>query len=64
MQTTTIDASSPTKPHIHRDVDVRRGPILGKTIFRELRSNGMSNAEVVAVATELLALVTGEMREQ
>jgi hypothetical protein len=64
MQTTTIDATSSTKPQVHREADVRRGPILGKTIFRELRSNGMSNADVVAVATELLALVTSEMREQ
>ncbi len=64
MQTTTIEPTATKRPTIKAKTDLRRGPILGKTIHRELQGNGLSNAEIVAVATELLALVAGEIREQ
>jgi len=36
--------------------------ILAKSIFRELRSNGYQPREIVALSTELLELVTSEIR--
>ncbi len=36
--------------------------ILAKSIFRELRANGYEPRELVALSTELLELVTSEIR--
>ena len=36
--------------------------ILAKSIFRELRTNGYDPREIVALSTELLDLVTTEIR--
>jgi hypothetical protein len=36
--------------------------ILAKSIFKELRSNGYEPREIVALSTELLELVTSEIR--
>ena len=35
--------------------------ILAKSMYRELRSSGMGEGEVMALASELLALVASEM---
>jgi hypothetical protein len=64
MQTASIDTSRHSKTPARDEADERRGPILAKTIYRELRSTGMSPAEVVSVATEMLALVAGDIRAQ
>jgi hypothetical protein len=37
--------------------------ILAKSIFRELRANGYEAREVVALSTELISLVTSEIKE-
>ena len=37
--------------------------ILARSFYRELRSNGYSPAELVAVSTELIELVTLELRD-
>jgi len=42
--------------------DPRALTILAKTIHRELRSSGYSEKDVVALAGELLGVVTTEMR--
>lgn len=36
--------------------------ILAKSVFRELKSSGYSRSEIVSFTTELLDLVTSEMR--
>jgi hypothetical protein len=36
--------------------------ILAKTIYRELRSSGFETRDVIALAGELLSLVTSEVR--
>ncbi len=36
--------------------------ILAKSIFRELKNNGYEAREIVALSTELLDLVTNEIR--
>ena len=43
--------------------DPRRPRILAKTIYRELRSSGLEEREVLAIATAMLALVAADMRE-
>ena len=37
--------------------------ILARSFYRELRSNGYTSAEVVAVSTELIELLTLELRD-
>jgi hypothetical protein len=38
--------------------------ILAKSIFRELKTNGYEAKEVVALSTELLSLITSELRPE
>jgi hypothetical protein len=42
--------------------DTRALHILAKSIHRELRSSGYGEREVIALATELVTLVTSELR--
>jgi hypothetical protein len=42
--------------------DPRALAILAKTIYRELRSSGYEERDVIALAGELLAQVTSEVR--
>ena len=44
--------------------DPRAARILAKTIYRELRGSGFSERDVMALAGELLALVTTEVKGQ
>lgn len=36
--------------------------ILAKSVFRELKSNGHSRSDIVAFATEMLSLVSSDLR--
>ncbi|HZO13728.1 MAG TPA: hypothetical protein VFB62_10725 [Polyangiaceae bacterium] len=56
---TTIAPTTIAQP---RDDDPRRARILAKTIYRELRSGGLDERAVLALATELLGLVAEDMR--
>lgn len=38
--------------------------ILAKSIFKELRTQGYETKEIVALSTELLGLVTNELRPE
>ena len=42
--------------------DARSARILAKTIYRELRSEGLDEREVLSIASELLGLVAEEVR--
>jgi hypothetical protein len=44
--------------------DPRALSILAKTIYRELRASGYSEKDVLALAGELLAMVTSEVRNR
>ena len=44
--------------------DPRTIRILAKTIYRELRCNGMRDRDVMSWAGELLSLVTSDVRSQ
>ncbi|MCU0682604.1 MAG: hypothetical protein MUF34_10195 [Polyangiaceae bacterium] len=46
------------------DHDPRSLKILAKTFYRELRGRGYDEREVVALAGELLGLVSTEVRER
>ncbi len=37
--------------------------ILAKSLFRELRTNGYDDRQIVALSTELISLLTNEMKE-
>lgn len=37
--------------------------ILAKSVFRELKSSGYSRSDIVAFATEMLSLVSSDLRE-
>lgn len=43
--------------------DSRSLKILAKTIYRELRGSGFQTRDVIALAGELLALVTSDVRD-
>lgn len=58
MQTQTQHDSRP--PISNRSP--RGSKILAKTIYRELRSSGVEEREVLAIASEMLRLVADEMR--
>jgi hypothetical protein len=42
--------------------DQRALPILAKTLYRDLRASGYSAKDVMALAGELLGLITAEVR--
>lgn len=44
--------------------DARALPILAKTIFRELKQNGLTDEDIIHLAGELLAQVTSDLRAQ
>jgi hypothetical protein len=46
----------------HGARDPRALAILAKTIYRELRSSGYAERDVIALAGELLGMVTSEVR--
>jgi hypothetical protein len=51
----------PSEPLIQRNRSVR---ILAKTIYRELKSQGYGDRQIVSLATELLTEVTEEMSRE
>jgi len=51
----------PLEPNVDLQ-DPRTLRILAKTIYRDLRENGLGERDVMALASELLGLVTTEVR--
>lgn len=45
-------------------VSERSAKILAKSFYRQLRENGYSHNQVVSMASELISLVTEEIRER
>ncbi len=46
-----------------RAAEPRALRILAKSVFRELKSTGYSRSDIVAFATEMLSLVSTDIRE-
>ena len=42
----------------------RAAKVFAKSMFRELKNNGHDTRQIVAVATELIRLVTDEIKEE
>jgi len=57
--TTQPAAPAPLEPNRERAVQ-----ILSKSIYRELRENGYQPKQIVALATEIISLVTTEIGDQ
>jgi len=54
-----IEKEATLLPPGERDKAVR---ILAKSIFRELKTNGYSSRQIVALSSEIIGLVTRDMR--
>ena len=59
-QTKTASAVAPAAPSPNREKALR---ILSKSIYKELRQNGYEPKQIVALATEIVGLVTSDMRD-
>lgn len=44
--------------------DARALPILAKTIYRELKQSGLSEEDIMGIASELLSQVASGLRER
>jgi hypothetical protein len=51
----TSQPAQPTEPRALR--------ILAKSVFRELKTSGYGRSDIVAFATEMLSLVSSDLRE-
>jgi len=58
---TLIEREATLLPAGERDKAVR---ILAKSIFRELKANGYAPRQIVALSSELIGLVTHDMRSE
>jgi hypothetical protein len=54
-----LPVETPVNPH-----DPRTVPTLAKSLYRELRGSGLGERDVMALAGELLSLVTTDVRTQ
>lgn len=60
MQPSTERVHDTSPPSSNRSP--RSSKILAKTIYRELRTSGVAERDVLAIASEMLRLVADEMR--
>ncbi|MBK9263836.1 MAG: hypothetical protein IPM54_29035 [Polyangiaceae bacterium] len=58
------DAASSIRPYAHASRDPRALRILAKTIYREMRAGGLAEEDLMSVASELLSLVAGDMKDR
>jgi hypothetical protein len=58
----TPAATPQGQPVAPAEPDPRRARILAASIYRELRAGGMSERDVLAIATELLSQLTSDLR--
>lgn len=58
---TLIEREVGTVPRADREKALK---ILAKSIYRELKAYGYEPRQIVALSTELISLVTREMREE
>lgn len=54
----TRESAAPAQPNKERALK-----ILSKSLYRELRQNGYEPKQIVALATEILGLVTSDMKD-
>jgi hypothetical protein len=56
MSEPLMSAQTPAQPRALR--------ILAKSVFRELKSSGYTRSDILAFATEMLSLVSNDLRDQ
>ncbi len=54
--------SKPALAEIQRPTDTRAARILARSLFRDMLANGYGSPQILALATELIDLVTRNMR--
>ena len=59
-QATTSVGDGPTVPIQNREKALK---ILSKSIYRDLRQNGYERAQIVALAGEIISLVTSDTKD-
>ncbi len=52
------------RPYVYASRDPRALRILAKSIYREMRSAGLTEEDLMSVASEMLSLVAGDMRDR
>jgi hypothetical protein len=58
------DAASSARPYAYASRDPRALRIIAKTIYREMRAGGLVEEDLMSVASELLSLVAGDMKDR
>ncbi len=58
------DGASSVRPYVCASRDPRALRIIAKTVYRELRQGGLAEEDMMAVASELLSLVAGDMKDR
>ncbi|MEQ9497281.1 MAG: hypothetical protein RIT81_10490 [Deltaproteobacteria bacterium] len=61
MQTSTTTPSIPAAATTNSSAKPAR--ILARTIFKDMKGYGVSNQKIIEVASELIGLVTDQLRE-
>lgn len=52
------------RPYAYASRDPRALRILAKTIYREMRNAGLTEEDLMSVASEMLSLVAGDMKDR
>lgn len=58
------EGASSTRPYACASRDPRALRIIAKTIYREMRAGGLAEEDLMSVASELLSLVAGDMKDR
>lgn len=53
-----------SKPYAYASKNPRALQIIAKTIYREMRTAGLTEEDLMSVASEMLSLVAGEMKDR
>jgi hypothetical protein len=59
-----IDGTACQRPYAYGSGDPRALRIIAKTIYREMRSAGLTEEDLMSVASEMLSLVAVDMKDR
>jgi len=60
----SIDGAASLRPYAYASRDPRALRIIAKTIYREMRTAGLTEEDLMSVASELLSLVAVDMKDR
>lgn len=58
------DPAASSKPYAYASKNPRALQIIAKTIYREMRTAGLTEEDLMSVASEMLSLVAGDMKDR